>query len=49
MNAIANSSVKLGTEFIAVDRNLIVNSNVKLTIALYFNAYKVQQLIQHLN
>ena len=32
MNAIANPSVKAGTQFITVDRNIIANSNVKLAI-----------------
>ena len=29
MHAIANFNVKLGTQFIALDRNVIANSNVK--------------------
>jgi len=42
MHTITNSNVKLGTQFIAVDINVIANSNVKLAIALYCNGYKVQ-------
>ena len=49
MNAIANPNVKSGTQLIAVDRNVITNLNAKLSIALYCNRYKVQELIQQLN
>lgn len=49
MNAVANPSVKLGTQFIAVDINIMAKSNVKLGIVLYSNRKKVQELIQYLN
>ena len=49
MNAIANSNVKLGAQFITVHMSTIANSNVKLAIALYCNGYKVQELVQDLN